>query len=245
IDGLKIEPLDAAVSGVDPLGQRRAFRPIRDIAELREPLDGRVMAGVGGGAEYGITVRWDKNFLKLIRLLLERRSQFAMFGGVRFGGTLTIDEAFADGFDHIALCAGAGRPTVLDSPNGFARGVRAARPAEGAGYPQRPRPRRASRLGFPNGAPAHRRGEARVDRQFADPPAGGSGRRRPDGDRYRHRVAGLLRRAGRQVPHALRSARPGARHLERGGARYRAGVSGPCARAPRRKAGGAIGAAGE
>jgi NADPH-dependent glutamate synthase beta subunit-like oxidoreductase/NAD(P)H-flavin reductase len=126
IDGLKIEPLDAAISGVNPLGNRVAFRPIRDSAELREPLDERAMAGFGGVAEYGITVRWDKNFLKVIRLLLERRRQFAMFGGVRFGGTLTIDEAFADGFDHIALCAGAGRPTVLDIPNGFARGVRAA-----------------------------------------------------------------------------------------------------------------------
>jgi len=126
IDGLKIEPLEAAVSGVDPLGNRVPFRPVRDIAELREPLDRRVMAGFGGVAEYGITVRWDKNFLKIIRLLLERRRPFAMFGGVRFGGTLTIDEAFADGFHHIALCAGAGRPTVLDIPNGFARGVRAA-----------------------------------------------------------------------------------------------------------------------
>ncbi|HVJ11324.1 MAG TPA: FAD-dependent oxidoreductase, partial [Burkholderiales bacterium] len=126
IDGLKIEPLDADVSGVDPLGQRVAFKPIKDIRELREPLDRRAMAGFGGVAEYGITVRWDKNFLKIIRLLLERRRQFAMFGGVRFGGTLTIDEAFADGFDHIALCAGAGRPTVLEIPNGFARGVRAA-----------------------------------------------------------------------------------------------------------------------
>src|SRR3954470_12020539 len=126
IDGLKIEPIEAAVSGVDPLGQRVAFKPIREISELREPLDARVMAGFGGVAEYGITVRWDKNFLKVIRLLLERRREFAMFGGVRFGGTLTIDEAFADGFHHIALCAGAGRPTVLDIPNGFARGVRAA-----------------------------------------------------------------------------------------------------------------------
>jgi NADPH-dependent glutamate synthase beta subunit-like oxidoreductase/NAD(P)H-flavin reductase len=127
IDGLKIEPLDPALSGVDPLGRRAAFRPVHDVAELREPLDERVMAGFGGVAEYGITVRWDKNFLKIVRLLLERRRQFAMFGGVRFGGTLTIDEAFADGFDHIALCAGAGRPTVLETiPNGFARGVRAA-----------------------------------------------------------------------------------------------------------------------
>jgi len=88
------------------------FRPIHDVAELREKLDARVMAGFGGVAEYGITVRWDKNFLKLIRLLLERRRDFAMFGGVRFGGTLTIDSAFAAGFDHIALCAGAGRPTI-------------------------------------------------------------------------------------------------------------------------------------
>ena len=126
IDGLKIEPLAADLSGVDALGNRVPFRPVKSIDELREPLDRRVMAGFGGVAEYGITVRWDKNFLKIVRLLLERRRQFAMFGGVRFGGTLTIDEAFADGFDHIALCAGAGRPTVLEIPNGFARGVRAA-----------------------------------------------------------------------------------------------------------------------
>ena len=126
IDGLKIEPLEPALSGVDPLGNRRAFQPVKEIGELREPLERRVMAGFGGVAEYGITVRWDKNFLKIIRLLLERRRQFAMFGGVRFGGTLTVEDAFADGFDHVALCAGAGRPTVLEIPNGFARGVRAA-----------------------------------------------------------------------------------------------------------------------
>src|ERR1019366_3323760 len=69
---------------------------------------------------------WDKNFLKLIRLLLERREQFALFGGVRFGGTLTLDEAFASGFDHIKLAVGAAKPTILDLPNGLARGVRAA-----------------------------------------------------------------------------------------------------------------------
>ncbi len=45
---------------------------------LYESLDDRVMAGFGGVAEYGITVRWDKNFLKLVRLLLERRSEFQL-----------------------------------------------------------------------------------------------------------------------------------------------------------------------
>ncbi|HSF48616.1 MAG TPA: FAD-dependent oxidoreductase, partial [Burkholderiales bacterium] len=126
VDGLKIEPLPPALSGVDVFGNRQPMKPIRDIAEVYEALDDRVMAGFGGVAEYGITVRWDKNFLKIIRLLLERREQFALFGGVRFGGTLTADDAFALGFDHIALAAGAGRPTVLDLPNGLARGMRAA-----------------------------------------------------------------------------------------------------------------------
>ena len=126
IDGLKIEPLPPEICGVTVDGARRLFEPIRDIASLVEPLDDRVMAGFGGVAEYGITVRWDKNFLKIVRLLLERRAGFAMYGGVRFGGTVTIDSAFALGFDHVALCAGAGRPTVIAMKNGLAPGVRQA-----------------------------------------------------------------------------------------------------------------------
>ncbi|TDQ86342.1 pyridine nucleotide-disulfide oxidoreductase [Dongia mobilis] len=126
IDGLKIEPLDAAISGVAPDGSRVPFHPIRDLAELTEDLGSRVMAGFGGVAEYGITVRWDKNFLKVIRLLLERRQRFAMLGGVRFGGTVTLTQAWEMGFDHVALAMGAGKPTLLDMPGGLAKGVRMA-----------------------------------------------------------------------------------------------------------------------
>ncbi len=117
IDGLKIEPL-----GFDPMV------PGRDAAALFENLDDRVMAGFGGVAEYGITVRWNKNYLKLVRLLLERRRAFSAHGGVRFGGgaTVSIDDAWAMGFDHVALCMGAGKPTVIDMPAGLARGVRQA-----------------------------------------------------------------------------------------------------------------------
>ena len=117
VDGLKIEPLAIV-----------AAAPVRDVSTLFENLDDRVLAGFGGVAEYGITVRWNKNYLKLVRLLLERRSTFAMFGGVRFGGgaTLSIDDAWAMGFDHVALCMGAGRPTVIDMPGNLARGVRQA-----------------------------------------------------------------------------------------------------------------------
>src|SRR6185437_13190314 len=126
VDGLKIEPLEEDLCGVNTRGEHVRFRPVHDVNELYESLDNRVMAGFGGVAEYGITVRWNKNFLKIIRLLLERRAQFSMFGGVRFGGTVTIDSAFELGFDHIALCAGAGRPTVIPMKNGLARGVRQA-----------------------------------------------------------------------------------------------------------------------
>ena len=119
IDGLKIEPLPDGLSG-------KSFGPIHNVEDLWEDLDDRVLAGFGGVAEYGITVRWNKNFLKVIRLLIDRRAQFALYDGVRFGGTITIDDAFKLGFDHIALCAGAGKPTIVPMKNGLARGVRQA-----------------------------------------------------------------------------------------------------------------------
>ncbi|CAA7623894.1 FAD-dependent oxidoreductase [Magnetospirillum sp. SS-4] len=126
IDGLKIEPLASDLSGVDPHGRRVPFKPVRDIRALWQKLGERVMGGFGGVAEYGITVRWDKNFLDVIRLLLERRAEFALFGGVRFGGAITLEDAFAMGFDHVALATGAGKPTILDMPGGLAKGVRQA-----------------------------------------------------------------------------------------------------------------------
>src|SRR6185295_10847236 len=38
----------------------------------------------------------------------------------------TVEGAFELGFDHVALCAGAGKPTVIPMNNGLARGVRQA-----------------------------------------------------------------------------------------------------------------------
>ncbi|CCG41947.1 FAD-dependent oxidoreductase [Magnetospirillum molischianum] len=126
IDGLKIEPLDPALSGIAPDGRRVPFQPVRDIRALWQRLGERIPGGFGGVAEYGITVRWDKNFLDLIRLLLERRDGFALYSGVRFGGAVTLDSALEMGFDHVALAMGAGRPTLPDLPGGLARGVRLA-----------------------------------------------------------------------------------------------------------------------
>ncbi len=116
IDGLKIEPLP----------RQLLDKPVRDYESLCESLDERIMAGFGGVAEYGITVRWDKNFLKLIYLTLARRTSFQMFGGVRLGGTVTLDDAWSLGFDHVCLATGAGLPRVISMGNSLARGMRQA-----------------------------------------------------------------------------------------------------------------------
>jgi NADPH-dependent glutamate synthase beta subunit-like oxidoreductase/NAD(P)H-flavin reductase len=127
IDGLKIEPLDPEISSIDIYGNRHQFKPIKEITEIYENLEERVIEGFGGVAEYGITSRWDKNFLKIIRLILERNQNFRMFGGMRFGSTINDQNAFNDyNFDHLALCIGAGRPNIIEIKNNYAKGIRSA-----------------------------------------------------------------------------------------------------------------------
>jgi NAD(P)H-flavin reductase/NADPH-dependent glutamate synthase beta subunit-like oxidoreductase len=128
IDGLKIEPLPAEYVGAADVGTafRRPITPIEKWDQIYRLLDERVLEGFGGVSEYGITVRWDKNFLTLIHLTLARRNRLQIYGGVRFGGTMPIADAWAYGFDHIAIAAGAGRPTVIDMKNNLVRGVRKA-----------------------------------------------------------------------------------------------------------------------
>ncbi len=122
IDGLKIEPLPDDITG----REGAAPRPIRDWSDIYRPLDERVLEGFGGVSEYGITVRWDKNFLTLIHLTLARRTKLKIYGGVRFGGALPLDEAWGLGIDHVAIAAGAGRPTIIDIKNNLIRGIRKA-----------------------------------------------------------------------------------------------------------------------
>ena len=122
IDALKIEPLPAELTGEGG----RIPRPIDRWDDIYRQLDERVLEGFGGVSEYGITVRWDKNFLTLLHLLLARRDRLRIYGGVRFGGTIPIEDAWGYGFDHVAIAAGAGRPTVIDMKNNLVRGVRKA-----------------------------------------------------------------------------------------------------------------------
>ena len=115
-EGLKIEALK----------KEWLKQPIYNYESLKESLDTRIMAGFGGVAEYGITVRWDKNFLKLIYISLMRRPYFQVFGGLRFGGTLRVEDVWELGFDHLALAVGAGLPKELPIPGSLAPGMRQA-----------------------------------------------------------------------------------------------------------------------
>jgi len=116
IEGLKVESLPDSL----------LREPVRDYSQIHEQLGERVMAGFGGVAEYGITVRWDKNFLRLVYLSLARRDNFQVFGGVRLGGTVTLEDAWELGFDHVCIATGAGLPRVLPMKNSLARGMRQA-----------------------------------------------------------------------------------------------------------------------
>ena len=122
IDGLKIEPLPEDITGTET----RAPRPIREWSEIYRELDDRVLEGFGGVSEYGITVRWDKKFLTLLHLTLARRRGIRMYGGIRFGGALPIEDAWTYGFDHVAIAVGAGKPTIIDIKNNLIRGIRKA-----------------------------------------------------------------------------------------------------------------------
>ncbi|MBS1536739.1 MAG: FAD-dependent oxidoreductase [Bacteroidetes bacterium] len=123
VDGLKIEPFPPELTGTESIPPQ----PIVDYKkEIEKELDKRVLEGFGGVSEYGITVRWDKNFLTVLHLLLSRRTTFKILDGVRFGGTITVDDAWKLGFDHIALATGAGKPTIIDMKNNLCRGIRKA-----------------------------------------------------------------------------------------------------------------------
>lgn len=127
IDGLKIEPVHKDITGyVDENGKYFPPKPVKNFSDIREELNRRIFLGFGGVSEYGITVRWDKNFLKVVYLTLARRKNFKIYDGVRFGGTIEIEDAWKMGFDHIAIASGAGKPTLARIKNNLIRGIRMA-----------------------------------------------------------------------------------------------------------------------
>ncbi len=112
VDALKIEPLNIG------------FKPIINYESIRENLDDRIIQGFGGVSEYGITSRWDKNYLKVLRLIIERNRNIKIYGGIRFGSNFSFSDAEKFGFSHIALCTGAGKPNITNLENSMCKGIK-------------------------------------------------------------------------------------------------------------------------
>jgi len=130
-------------------------------------------------AEYGNHRALGQNYLKLNSAAAgAARGVCDVRGACEFGGTLDVDDAMALDFDHIALCmARASRPCWT-----YPMGWRAA-----CG-PHR----------IPDGAAADRAAKADSIANMRAAAAGGDHRRRADRHRRGHRVARLLRGAGRK-----------------------------------------------
>ena len=61
-------------------------------------------------------------------VILERNKDFRLYGGVRFGSQIDKNIAFDElGFDHIALCMGAGSPTIIPLKNNLSKGKKSFR----------------------------------------------------------------------------------------------------------------------
>lgn len=119
------------VTGFDGLSIRKfndeaVNQPVYQFEQIKTPMDQRMPGGFGGVAEYGITARWEKNYLDLMHLILLRQERFNVVGGIRFGGTLTIDNMWDMGFSHCVLAVGAGLPSAINIPNSLAPGMRQA-----------------------------------------------------------------------------------------------------------------------
>ena len=112
IDGIKLQPIENIGMVED------ASRILNN--KKRQP------SGFGGVMEYGITERFNKNFLTLAQILLQREKHFQMLGGKKFGTDVTFDWAKEQGFAHILMCIGAGKPKLPEIPFELKKGVMTA-----------------------------------------------------------------------------------------------------------------------
>jgi hypothetical protein len=127
-------------------------------------LDERVLLGFGGVSEYGITVRWDKNFLTLVYLSLARRTP------------RRSTAACASAAPSTSTTRGSSASTTSPSPRARASPPWSTSPTGSSGHP--------SGLGLPHGPAAHRGLQAQLAGQPPGAPARGRHRRRAHGHRH-------------------------------------------------------------
>ncbi|HEX2787334.1 MAG TPA: FAD-dependent oxidoreductase [Ignavibacteria bacterium] len=125
--------LGYGITMIDELSVRKIYpeysdssnpKPVKNYYEdIYNDLNTRDSLGFGGASEYGITVRWDKNFLNVIYINLMRHKNFRIESGKQLGSDYTIEDAWNEGYKHIAMCVGAAKPNIVKVENANAEGV--------------------------------------------------------------------------------------------------------------------------
>jgi NADPH-dependent glutamate synthase beta subunit-like oxidoreductase len=125
IDELKIEPLFTEYTSYDRVNNTDHLpEPVKDYyKQIWQSLDKRILQGFGGVSEYGITVRWDKNYLSVIYINLMRKRNFRIYDGISLGESFSFDYAWEKGFRHIAICTGAKGNNKIDLGNKVKKGI--------------------------------------------------------------------------------------------------------------------------
>jgi NADPH-dependent glutamate synthase beta subunit-like oxidoreductase len=108
VDSAKIEPLDDKFVG-------KNFQLIKNANDVFENLEDRVCYGFGGIIEFGITSRYDKNLLNILRIILERNNNLLISGGVFFGANFNFIDAKNLGFSHVSVCSGSGKSKIPEN----------------------------------------------------------------------------------------------------------------------------------
>ncbi len=113
VDGIKIESLPPELFNTC----------VKSIDDWLATLPKQDNYGFGGVSAYGITSRWNKVFLTIIYALLLRRKNFRVYGNMRFGGSIRLNDLWGMGFDHAVIAVGAGLPRALKLENSLAPGM--------------------------------------------------------------------------------------------------------------------------
>ena len=122
--GFDVVALDAV--RIESVESELINNPIKHFTNLS--LESRQISGFGGVMEYGITSRWNKNYLKIIHIMLSRNKKFSYYDGVRFGSNYELSEALQEGeFSHIVLANGCSKQKVPENlQNDLVGGVKLA-----------------------------------------------------------------------------------------------------------------------
>lgn len=122
MNGIEVVMMDAM-----PISLPRESRDlIISWAEFCKDLEVRIPSGFGGVMEYGITARWDKNYLELAKILLTRFEgfKFKCVDNMRLGSGFDLDDVKNTlHCQHLSVCIGSGRPKIPTFLQNYTQGA--------------------------------------------------------------------------------------------------------------------------